>query len=238
MRIDEFLAAPESSLHSPPMILLNKRPASVAILALSAALALAVSGCGDDTSATTDAQGCQDVQQPSAKPVNVSKPTEELDASKSYTATFATTCGNFSVKLDVKNNPVTASSFGNLVSHGVYDNTWFHRIIPDFVVQGGDPQGSGMGGAGYDVVEKPKGDYKIGTVAMAKSGADPAGTSSSQFYIVIGSQGTALPPDYAIAGEVSSGQDVVDKIAKHGAADGSGTPSSAVIVKKATLTGK
>jgi peptidyl-prolyl cis-trans isomerase B (cyclophilin B) len=205
--------------------------------ALFVALVLAVSGCGgDDTSAGTDAQGCQDVQQPNAKPVTVSKPTKSLDASKTYTATFATTCGNFSVKLDVKNNPITASSFANLVSHGVYDDTWFHRIIPDFVVQGGDPQGSGMGDAGYDVVEKPKGEYKIGTVAMAKGGADPAGTSSSQFYIVIGEQGVGLPPDYAIAGEVSSGEDVVEKIAGHGSADGSGTPTSAVIVKKATLT--
>jgi peptidyl-prolyl cis-trans isomerase B (cyclophilin B) len=215
----------------------NARLTRVLALALTAVLALAIAGCGDsDTSAGTDAQGCQDVQQPSAKPVSVSKPAKQLDASKTYTATFATTCGNFSIKLDVKNNPITATSFANLVSHGVYDNTWFHRIIPEFVVQGGDPQGSGMGDAGYNVVEKPKGKYKIGTVAMAKGGADPAGSSSSQFYIVIGAEGVDLPPDYAIAGEVSSGKDVVDKIAEHGNADGSGTPTSAVIVKKATLT--
>lgn len=208
-----------------------------ASFALIAAVLLAVTGCGDDApSATTDEIGCQEVQQPPAKPVNVSKPTEELDSSKNYVATFATSCGNFTVKLDVKNNPITASSFGNLVENGVYDNTWFHRIIPGFVVQGGDPQGTGTGDAGYKVVEKPTGKYKLGTVAMAKSGDEPAGTSSSQFYIVIGEQGTSLPPDYAIAGEVTSGEDVVLKISDHGSADGSGTPTSAVIVKKASLT--
>lgn len=105
------------------------------------------------------------------------------------------------------------------------------------MIQGGDPKGDGTGGVDYTVREKPSGAYEIGTVAMAKTGQDPAGTSGSQFYIVIGEQGTSLPPDYAIAGKVVSGQDTLDRIALYAAGpeDQSGTATGVALVSKATL---
>lgn len=213
-------------------------------------LAVAVVGCGDEKSSGEnesadvnseglDAAGCTPAEQPAPKTVKVKKPSGKLDTGKKHLATFETNCGEFTIELDAKNNPKTAASFANLVEEGVYDDTWFHRIITDFVIQGGDPKGDGTGGIDYTVEEKPDGAYEIGTVAMAKTGQDPAGTSGSQFYIVIGQQGASLPPDYAIAGKVVSGQDTVTRISQYAAAPGAGqtgTPTGVALVSKATLS--
>lgn len=221
----------------------------VAIAAITVALALFAGACGDkkksDTGKTSsdvnseglDINGCKPAEQPAEKHVKLDKPSKKLDRSKPYLATFKTNCGDFTIKLDAKKNPKTAASFAHQVENGVYDKTWFHRIITDFVVQGGDPLGQGTGDAGYKVTEKPKGKYEIGTVAMAKGGNEPAGTSSSQFYIVIGQQGVELPPDYAIAGKVVDGMDAVQRIAGYAAPSGdqSGTPTGVAVVSQATL---
>ncbi|MGH2906803.1 MAG: peptidylprolyl isomerase [Solirubrobacterales bacterium] len=215
------------------------------VAALCLCVALALSACGSDSAGeastpVSSASTCAKAEQPTAKSVNVSAPKQKLDASKTYTVLFKTNCGAFTITLDVKNNPKTAASFANLVKHGVYDGTWFHRIIAGFVVQGGDPKADGTGDAGYSVREKPTGSYRLGTVAMAKTANEPAGTSSSQFYIVIGDQGTSLPPDYAIAGEVSGGSDTIQAIAGLAGppSDQSGTPTGVALVEKATLSAK
>jgi len=163
------------------------------ILLLVVVLALAACGSDDDskeaatppaTTATTPAGkgGCKAVEKPAPKPEEkVAKPTKSLDEGKTYTADFLTSCGNFTITLDVKNSPKTSASFASLIEKGFYDGLDFHRISPGFVIQGGDPQGTGQGGPGYSVVEAPPSDteYTRGTVAMAKTQIEEAGTSGS-----------------------------------------------------------
>ncbi len=99
-----------------------------------------------------------------------------------------TSCGSFTIRLDQKTAPNTAASFASLTEKGFYDGTVFHRIVPGFVIQGGDPTGTGTGGPGYSVVDKPpeNAKYTRGVVAMAKTGDEPPGTAGSQFYVVTG----------------------------------------------------
>ena len=126
---------------------------------------------------------------------------------------FETTKGNFTVELDEKVSPCNGDSMLQLAKDGFFDGIAFHRIVPGFVIQGGDPKGDGTGGPGYSVVEAPPQDlvYEKGVVAMAKTGAEAAGTSGSQFFVVT-AEDAGLPPDYALLGKVTAGQDVVDKI--------------------------
>lgn len=146
-----------------------------------------------------------------------------------------TTEGDFTISLDTTEWPLTANSFAYLTEEGFYDGLGFHRIVPEFVIQGGDPTGSGSGGPGYSLVEKPPADtsYPIGTVAMAKTATEAPGTSGSQFFVVTGAQGATLTPDYAIAGTVTEGMDVVEAIGSLGSADQ--TPTRQVVIEKATL---
>ena len=113
--------------------------------------------------------------------------------------------------------PKTANSFAFLAEEGFYDDLDFHRIVPEFVIQGGDPLGTGTGGPGYSVDEKPPANlaYTKGTVAMAKSSAEPPGRSGSQFFVVTGAD-AGLPPEYALVGKVSEGIDVVERIGNLG----------------------
>lgn len=219
----------------------------IAVLALTPLVVVALAGCGGSGKSASgtnvnsqglDANGCKPAQQPKPKTVKLGKPTKTLDPAKAHTVTFLTNCGSFIVKLDAKNNPKTAASVAYLAEQGAYNNTWFHRIIADFVAQGGDPGGDGTGDAGYKVTEKPSGKYQIGTMAMAKAGQEPAGTSGSQFYIVIGQQGTTLPSDYAIAGKVDSGDGTIQRIAGYaaGSTDQSGAPTGVALVTKATYS--
>jgi peptidyl-prolyl cis-trans isomerase B (cyclophilin B) len=158
--------------------------------------------------------GCAPARQPPAKHVRLPKPRERLDPSKTYVATVVTNCGQFQITLDAKRAPKTGGSFKYLADKGFYDATTFHRIVPGFVIQGGDPLGTGIGGPGYSVVERPPRDlaYTRGVVAMAKTELERPGTSGSQFFIVTG-EDAALPPAYALVGQVTTGQDVVDRIA-------------------------
>jgi peptidyl-prolyl cis-trans isomerase B (cyclophilin B) len=138
-----------------------------------------------------------------------------LDPKKQYTVKMKTSCGEIDIALDVAHDPKTSNSFAFLVAQKFYDGLVFHRISPDFVIQGGDPKGTGQGGPGYQVVEPPPSTfkYKKGTVAMAKGGADPPGASGSQFFVVSTDHGeSVLTPDYAVLGNVTSGMDVVAKI--------------------------
>jgi peptidyl-prolyl cis-trans isomerase B (cyclophilin B) len=221
-------------------------------MVLIALLALLVfAGCGDDDSGsnkgsggaaadTTAAKGdgeCADVQAPKAKPDGgAEKPHLKLDPAKTHTVEFQTSCGDFTVTLDVQGAPNTTASFASLARSGFYDNTVFHRIVPDFVIQGGDPTGTGMGGPGYKTVDKPPANasYTRGVVSMAKTAEEAPGTSGSQFYVVTGAD-AGLPPDYAIVGEVTTGMDAVMRIEALGTP--TEQPSRPVVIEKATVSG-
>jgi peptidyl-prolyl cis-trans isomerase B (cyclophilin B) len=214
--------------------------------ALIAALSvLALAACGDDSDdggkdgAAAKAQTCERVEAPVPKPDGgLKKPGLKLDPAKTWKVVFSTSCGDFTVQLDVKQAPNTTASFVSLARKGFYDETVFHRIVPGFVIQGGDPTGTGAGGPGYKTVDKPPSGagYTQGVVSMAKTAAEPPGTSGSQFYVVSGAD-AGLPPDYAIIGKVVEGLDTVKRIEKQGDPNsgGAGTPLRPVVVKSATV---
>jgi peptidyl-prolyl cis-trans isomerase B (cyclophilin B) len=196
------------------------------VLALILCLGLLAAACGEDDDASGEAAatpasteeaapaGCEAAEAPSPKGEgDLSKPKGQLDASKTYVATVSTNCGDFEITLDAKRAPKTGASFKALADDGFFDGTIFHRVVPGFVIQGGDPKGDGTGGPGYSVVEAPPHDlvYSKGVVAMAKTGAEAAGTSGSQFFVVT-AEDAQLPPDYALLGKVTAGQEVVDTI--------------------------
>jgi peptidyl-prolyl cis-trans isomerase B (cyclophilin B) len=159
-----------------------------------------------------------------------------LDASKTYTVTLKTNEGAFSFELDAKDSPHTSASFAALVEKGFFDGLTFHRIVPGFVIQGGDPNGDGTGGPGYTTVDVPPPDarYTKGVVAMAKASNEPPGTAGSQFFVVTGDD-AQLPPDYALLGKVTSGLDVVEKISRLGD-PATEQPTKRVVIEKATLS--
>ena len=205
--------------------------------AIAGFLALAlIAGCGGGGGTTSVAlpAGCTKVAQPPAKHTSVSRPTQALQGPA--TATVETSCGTFRIALDTTASPKTTSSFAYLARRGFYDDTAFHRIIPGFVVQGGDPTGTGTGGPGYFVDEPPPRttSYTLGTVAMAKSPVDPPGRSGSQFFVV-DEPDAGLTPDYALLGRVSSGMDVVGRIAQLGTP--SGHPKAPVVIRRVTIQG-
>ncbi len=114
------------------------------------------------------------------------------------------------MKLDPKLAPLTVNNFVFLADHGFYNGLTFWRVVPTFVIQGGDPKGDGSGSPGYQFADElPKTGYQIGDVAMANAGAN---TNGSQFFIVAGAQGTALPLQYSKFGKVISGLDTVQRI--------------------------
>lgn len=193
------------------------------------------------TSAAT-AAGCASVQAPApgAAP-HLKAPTLKLDPSKTYTVTVVTNCGSFALELDVKDSPKTSASFYYLVKRGFFDGTIFHRVAAGFVVQGGDPTGTGSGGPGYSVVEPPPKNtqYVAGDVAMAKTGTDPAGASGSQFFVVTGAnvtQSAGLTPDYALLGKVVSGLATVERIgALPTSPPQDGMPTTPVVMSSVTV---
>ena len=133
--------------------------------------------------------------------------------------------------------PKTVENFVTLAKKGFYDNLTFHRVVPGFVVQGGDPKGNGTGGPGYSVVEAPPQDllYEKGVVAMAKTGTEAAGTSGSQFFVVT-AEDAQLPPDYALLGRVTAGQDVVDKIGVAEIDSATEKPVDPVVIRSIEVT--
>src|SRR5256884_7911261 len=159
-----------------------------------------------------------------------------LDKSKAYTVGVVTSFGQFDVRLDVKDSPCTTSSFTALVRKGFFDGTRFHRIVPGFVIQGGDPTGTGKGGPGYTVQDVPPADatYTKGVVAMAKTGAEPSGTSGSQFFVVTAAD-AGLPSQYAILGNVTKGLGVVARIGKLGN-PATERPTRKVVIQRMIVT--
>lgn len=211
------------------------------LLLIALVLGLAACGDGDDETATTTeaapaAEGeCADVDAPDTKPDGGEQaPTEVLDQAKTYRLVFRTSCGSFTVALDPKQAPKTAASLVALAESSFFDGTTFHRVVPGFVIQGGDPTGTGTGGPGYSTVDVPPQDaaYTKGVVAMAKAGNEAPGTSGSQFFVVTGAD-AGLPPEYAVVGKVTDGLETVVAIDALGAGDG--PPSQPVVIEKVTV---
>jgi cyclophilin family peptidyl-prolyl cis-trans isomerase len=217
------------------------------VVALLACVALLAAGCGSSKEkaattpkptktaapAATQQGGCQKVPNPGPKKEpKLSKPSTKLNPKRTYVATVSTSCGDFQITLDAKRAPVTGGNFKYLVSKHFFDDLTFHRIVPGFVIQGGDPAGNGTGGPGYTVVEAPPKNltYDVGVVAMAKTQTDPAGASGSQFFVVTGSGAAGLDPVYALLGKVTEGMDVVKTIDAV-QADQQGVPATPIVIK-------
>ena len=223
---------------------------------LLAACALALTACGDDeenvgsgsrgdTAATTatsaapapTASGCRSVDEPKPKKAgDLKRPKLTIDEDKSYTAVLKTNCGTVTIQLAAGRSPKTVNSFVELARDGFYDGLGFHRIVPDFVAQAGDPLGTGEGGPGYEVVEAPPEgqQYTRGVVAMAKTELDEPGTSGSQFFIVTAAD-AGLPDEYALLGRVEGSKDTLDKIAKVPNDPADNRPTEPVVIQDITI---
>jgi cyclophilin family peptidyl-prolyl cis-trans isomerase len=168
----------------------------------SAADADVASGCWTAKDRTDTGAEYQQWKQP---------PAMTVDQAKTYTATFTTNKGSFEVEFFPADTPKTVNNFICLAKAGYYDGTPFHRIIDGFVIQGGDPTGTGAGDPGYEFEDEPiSRDYELGTLAMANAGPN---TNGSQFFVIVGDDGKQLPKNYTIFGQVTSGMDVVEEIA-------------------------
>ena len=213
---------------------------------LAAIAALALAGCGgggepdaSDTAANTTARtsgGCRETRAPAPRDAPAEKPPGEiLEADKTYRVAVSTNCGDFTITLDQKASPRAAASFASLVEHRYFDDTQFHRIVPGFVIQGGDPTASGAGGPGYTTVDPPAPNtkYTRGVVAMAKTAAEPPGAAGSQFFVVTADD-AGLPPDYAVVGRVTDGLAVVERIGRLGD-PGTEQPTQPVVIDEMTL---
>ncbi len=178
---------------------------------------------------------------PAARSKTLPAPHQSLDPHTTYTVTVQTNCGTFAFTLDVKDSPKTSASFYYLVKHRFFDGVTFHRVAAGFVIQGGDPTGTGGGGPGYTVVEPPpqSTQYVQGDVAMAKTQTQPAGASGSQFFVVTAANATqsaGLTADYALLGKVVSGLSVVQRIgALPTNPPGDGMPSPTVVMSQVTV---
>ena len=156
-----------------------------------------------------------------------------IDPDKRYTAEMVTNKGSMTIALDPVAAPQTVNNFVVLSRYHYYDGVIFHRIIPGFVCQGGDPQGTGMGGPGYKFADElpAPGRYEIGSLAMANAGPN---TNGSQFFIISGPNGVQLPPQYSLFGKVVKGLETVEAIEALGSQ--SGKPSEKVVIESVTIT--
>jgi cyclophilin family peptidyl-prolyl cis-trans isomerase len=210
------------------------------LLVAAFAALLLVAGCGGngDDEASDGGGGndaCEQVKNPEPREAPVLEaPTGTLDPLKTYELVFDTSCGSFTVTLDQRLAPETTASLVSLAEQGFYEDTVFHRIVPDFVIQGGDPTQTGTGGPGYTTTDPPPAaaKYTKGVVAMAKSMDEPPGSAGSQFFVVT-AEDAQLDPDYAIVGEVTDGMDVVERIGVLG--DEEQRPTQPVVIRKVTV---
>jgi cyclophilin family peptidyl-prolyl cis-trans isomerase len=216
-----------------------------------AVLVVVLAGCGGKTQAaggdttasapttttTTVATlgGCKAVAAPQPKQDGGRKsPAAGLDAARVYMVTIETNCGSFTITLDQKQSPHATAAFVSLAKSGFFDQTSFHRIVPGFVIQGGDPTGTGTGGPGFSTLDPPRptARYTRGVVAMAKTGAEPPGTAGSQFFVVTADD-AGLPPDYAVIGTVTKGLPVVMRIGALG--NSQEQPTQPVVISRTTV---
>jgi peptidyl-prolyl cis-trans isomerase B (cyclophilin B) len=206
------------------------------VLVVLAAVAGTVGGAS--TGAATKARVCPKVKAPKPRTETRKPPKRRLDPQKKWGATVQTSCGTFTIVLAVRTSPKTTASFVSLARSRFFDNTIFHRVVPGFVIQGGDPTATGAGGPGYSVVDTPARTtkYRLGTVAMAKTQTEARGTSGSQFFVVTG-DASFLMPDYAVLGRVVSGLPVALAISRYGdPSDPAGTPTRVVVVRHIAIS--
>ena len=200
-----------------------------------AAILIGRGGGDDDSTTAASASGCEQVEEPKAKNVSFpAAPKQIVKKGEEVTALVETSCGDFEIALDSQRAPKTVNSFVVLSQRGFYDGLGFHRVAPGFVIQGGDPQGTGSGGPGYSVDEKPPANlaYTKGVVAMAKSSAEPPGRSGSQFFVVLTAD-AGLPPEYALVGRVDEGLDTVERIGELGTP--AEKPKQTVLIEKISI---
>ena len=213
-----------------------------------AVVALAGCGGGDDDGdrASTDTSpvpeasanppgSCSQVAPPEPKQEGGGEKQTKLPSGKKPELVVETNCGTFTIALDPKAAPKTVASVAGLAESGFYDGTTFHRIVPGFVIQGGDPTATGTGGPGYSTVDTPSQStkYTRGVVAMAKTPTEAPGTSGSQFFVVTGAD-IGLPPEYAVIGKVTDGIAVVNKIGRLGD-PATEEPTQVVVISKMRL---
>jgi cyclophilin family peptidyl-prolyl cis-trans isomerase len=229
--------------------------ASLLIVALAVGLVLVLSGRGKEfaagataTPSTPHATGTptapaspgadcgytkkdENTGKKGAQPV----PTFDIDVSKVYVATIQTSMGTFVASLDPQAAPCTVNSFVYLAKRHFYDGLTFHRIIKQFVIQGGDPAGDGTGGPGYSYKDELNNglDYNVGSLAMANSGPN---TNGSQFFVITGAQGVALPNNYTNFGIVTKGIKVVLAIGGVKTDSSNDKPLTPVTITKVTIT--
>lgn len=224
----------------------------LAVPVAAAAIAGLLAGCGGDddgtaesaattvAAASTDESGCRTTPPAAAADPQryTAAPPLTIDPSRSYTAVLETSCGTIEIALDPELAPQTVNNFVFLAGEGFYDGLTFHRVVPGFVIQGGDPAGDGTGGPGYEFPDElPTDGYPPGAVAMANSGPD---TNGSQFFIVTG-DASALPNAYSRFGEVTEGLDVarrIESLAPTGLDPGdpaSQTPTQTVWIDSVTI---
>ena len=217
-----------------------RRAAPLLALAGTAAALAACGGGGATTSSGASLPaGCREVHKPPPKTRQLKRPKQTVVRGEKLTAAVETSCGRFDIRLDTSTSPKTVNSFAYLARKGFYDDTTFSRIVPGFVIQGGDPLQNGTGGPGYTVIEPPppNATYRMGTVAMARTQLSPPGESGSQFFVVTAAD--AGLTHYAILGKVSSGLDVVKRIGTLGdpASGDKGTPLATVVIRRITVRG-
>lgn len=213
---------------------------------LLTAAALALAGCGSsptDPSSTPTAAGGATASSVECPPADgsaervtsfPSAPPMCIDPAKTYTATMETDAGTMTIALDAAQAPRTVNNFVVLSRYHYYDGLTFHRVIQSFMAQGGDPEGTGAGGPGYEFEDElpEAGEYTVGSVAMANAGPD---TNGSQFFIVSGPAGEQLPPNYSLFGQVTEGLDTLRQIEADGSAS-EGPPAMVHTITKVTIT--
>ena len=208
------------------MTAVPRRPPFARAAFAAVALALALGRCtrGAASPLPTDAEGDCPVAQPAP-----------LAAGDTRTVEIKTAKGSIVIKVDGSLSPIAAGNFVALASCGFYDGVVFHRVVPDFVIQGGDPTGSGSGGPGYTIQDEPvTATYQRGTVAMARS--SQPNSQGSQFFIVLSNEAAgalASYNTYAIFGQVSSGMEAADAIA---AAADAELPSHPIAMEAVTVS--
>jgi cyclophilin family peptidyl-prolyl cis-trans isomerase len=202
------------------------RPVVLAIVAVALG-ALWAADVSPGQPPTEKPTACQRVRAPIPRVEHLQRPPQTVSRAARLEADVKTNCGRFRITLAARRFPVVVNSFVFLARSGFYDGLRFDRVVPGFLVQGGDPSGNGIGGPGYHVVDPPPRSfrYRDGTVAMSRTNAAPRGWAGSDFFVVLG-EGGAIKPDYAVLGHVGEGMATLRRIEALGTA--SERPSQAV----------
>lgn len=183
--------------------------ALVGVLTISTTVAV-----GGPAPAEVTTGGCLVTHASPPRPAHLHRPPQTVARSDRLIAIVKTNCGRFQIRLDARRAPITVNSFVYLARSGFYRGLDFYRVVPDFVIQAGDPSEAGTGGPGYSTTEPPPRHFHfhLGAVAMAKAFVDPPGRAGSIFFLVAGRDGRLIANEYAILGQVSAGMKTVERI--------------------------